>query len=865
MSAARTLIRFPGRGRSTPPPPASVAVDAGDVAYRHHHLYVNGEGTWAVFVLGEVDAVNRPPHVLEALVEAQAHRWAALAGRRVRLWGLPLAFPHVAFVERMHSEFPDHARGDAGRAAQFEEMQERKAAFARLIGARQLVPVLAVQVTAGQTPREYLPLLLRAERCPDRLGVIEAARQELRQITASVARPGWGARPVSEAGLTWALRVSRTPGFPAPSARLDRWDAFTEAAGFGDAPRVTAAEFGPHVTVRGIRDGREVTRYATTLRVDDIESGRDTDDVVPWLAWLDSLGPTGDDDSGWRVQWAADFRMVGGREQRRKAAWRLKLTREIARHYDDHGADEDRQIARAADRAEDIVDEVAGKPHVAVRGVGHVTVTVSAETIDGLQTAVESVIDAAAEEQGMTLVQGGGQWADYRRSIVGNHWDSVGHELPLPAPFLAAGVPNLSAAAGDAAGFMCGPIAGSNSVYVFNALDGPRHGKAGVGVINGAQGAGKTTTAVAIAADLVDSGVPGVAFSPDGMITQIARARNIAPHYRGIPLTQVRTPGVAMPSLMIPDPPRLPGPSDEERRAEVDAATAVRVRYERDVLTAVLPGVMQRSDAGHGMAIEEAVAASGGAYGVSPWVHVAWLERQTSQTARDAARMLRARAAQPAGRLVFPDPSADDTDRHVRAVLESDALFTCLTTPGIVLPQTPVREDWTDEEWESIPVLMSGLRLATRALFSTRERGWFVADELDIATGGVGAFSSFVRLLIYDVRRYNKWAALVTKSMSTLRALDEDVTSLLGWVMQGRVGDDVGAASAMRLLGEHVDPGVRHELLTLADGEWFIRGWDGRVRRVPFDQAWWQEDLIRHTYTKPEEARPRLATAIRSW
>lgn len=882
MSAAPTLTtRRTGRGRSLLSRTRSVAdaavagavepdIDTGDVEYRNAHLLVNPEGTWAYYVLGEIDWHNRPQAEREGHIRNQIQRFGDLTGMLHRMWGLPLQFPIDEFRARMVADHPDAPDAPVDGASNFEDQLDRKTEYIRAMDARYLVQVLAVRVSTTRVAREHLPLLLSEDRAPDRLGTVEEVRKKLRTVTRSMSRAGFTADPVTESGLAWVLRSTRGPGLPAPPARLNRWAAHDHMHGFDEAVTATAPENGTHTTLNAIRGGRNVTSYVTVLRCRDTPEEINTEERYPWLAWFDSIGPSSDDEGAWLVQWAYTMHVRPAKEVASELAWHRRLIGSVAKHYGEHGNDEDDQhMARLRDHAADAVDETThGRGNSTARAAGQLFVVVSAESPTVLQDAVETVIDAAAREQDILLSHVHGQWADYRRTIAGNVWDIHGHDLHLPVAYLASGVPNVTPQAGDPTGFVTGIPVGTNTVHVFNPLHGRRNGQPGVGVLAAKQGSGKTATAVAMADDLCQAGIKGVAFSPDAQIAQILGAR----HYQGgrgkvIPLTRVTTPGVAMPSLMVPVPTRDPKETEEEYDGRVADATASRMKYERDILTALLPGDMQRAGIGVSAEIQKAVAASEGQYGVSPWEHVAALRKAKSQVAHDVADQLESQALLPSGRLVFPD-KRDDADvalARIRDLMETDALFTCVTAPGLDLPQTPDRSTWSDDNYESIPVIMSGLRLSSLSLFSDRNPGWYIADEVDIATGGATQFRTFLMQLIYDIRRFDKWAGLLVKSMSTLEGLDPKVASLLGWAGIGRMGAD-GAEACIPVLGADVDPTeIITEVPHLDDGEWYWRGWDGRVRRIPFDQSWWHPDVIKYTDTKHGTRPERLAATIKSW
>ena len=56
--------------------------------YGHKHLYVTHDGTWASFVLGEVDWQYQPADRRRTIRSAQNHRWSELEGFRIRFRAL---------------------------------------------------------------------------------------------------------------------------------------------------------------------------------------------------------------------------------------------------------------------------------------------------------------------------------------------------------------------------------------------------------------------------------------------------------------------------------------------------------------------------------------------------------------------------------------------------------------------------------------------------------------------------------------------------------------------------------------------------------------------------------------------------------
>ena len=80
--------------------------------------------------------------------------------------------------------------------------------------------------------------------------------------------------------------------------------------------------------------------------------------------------------------------------------------------------------------------------------------------------------------------------------------------------------------------------------------------------------------------------------------------------------------------------------------------------------------------------------------------------------------------------------------------------------------------------------------------------------------------------------------------------LNRQIANLIGAAMVGRM--EVGAArAALPFLGLAEDSGYEQVIASLQTGEYVIRDWRGRVRKVVIDRAWWDAELRAALDTNP--------------
>ena len=427
-----------------------------------------------------------------------------------------------------------------------------------------------------------------------------------------------------------------------------------------------------------------------------------------------------------------------------------------------------------------------------------------------------------------------------------------GHITQMPAYFLASGVPNATSTAGDPTGLLLGGIAGSHDVFLFDTHGGARRNKSNLLAIGGDPGCGKSATAGLLADWCATRGIGTVVYDPSGPLARLCDLPHLAADARHLSLTGGFK-GVLVPHLMVLDPRREDYGDAGEYAAAVAEAKAERMELAIDSFRDLLPYTMVSGDRTGAIqgTIEAAVTDVGGDYGTDPWAIVDRLEHLGETGAMIAAR-LRARAQLKDGALIFPDPHRDVDDEPGKRLTASAAL-TVITMEGLTLPpkDQPDRALWSRQALLSVPILNLGSRFAMRAIYADRKPKAVLLDELGISTGGAGSFSSFAVRAAFDSRKWNALVGLIFQNPNTLMNLDAQITNLAGSAFIGRM-DDTAARAGLPLLRLREDCGYHHVITRLEPGEFLIRDWHNRVRKVRIDRDWWHPDLCDALDTNPE-------------
>lgn len=815
--------------------------------YAHRHLLVTPEGLWAFYRLEGVDWPMQTPAARQAVIADQTFRLADLTGKRIWIRGLSNPFPHQAYARRLYEDNPDRLP-DVPGARTFADVIDAAQRHTIALDARRPVAILGVLVSDYVVHAEHLPLLLGTAPLAQNMGEIARVRRDLAEVTAAVRRAGFGAQPLSAKALRWVIHASVGLGAPVPPALLGGdpkgWSD-DGVPGFTNPVYPTEAPYAPTTVLRTMRASVQHTAHVAVLHADAFDE-RDTDnpDLLPFLAWTQTLDHL--------VEYCAVFDVLPGRTLKGAAELDRRRAKNIAAHHEEHDDDPPAAVLRGIERARAVEDEVAnGSREVACRLRGVVMLAVTGpDEATTLQTAADVSV-AAAQEQGMHLVHDYGQYDSYRAFIPGEVCPMSGHITQMPAYFAASGVPNATSSAGDPTGFPLGSIAGSHDVFLFDTHGGARRNKSNLVAIGGDPGCGKSSTAAALAEWCAVRGIRTVGYDPSGPWARLCDLPHLAGHARHLSLTGGYK-GILVPHLMVLDPRREDYDDPGSFTAAMEEARAERMELAIDSFRDLLPYSMVTGDRTGAIqgSIETAVTDLGGDYGINPWAIVDRLER-AGDTGRLIADRLKARALLKDGALVFPERHRDVDDDPGKRLMEQAAL-TVITMEGLTLPpkDQPDRSLWSRQALASVPILNLGSRFAMRTIYADRKPKAVLLDELGISTGGAGSFSSFAVRSAFDSRKWNALVGLVFQNPNTLMALDAQIGNLAGAAFIGRM-DDTAARAGLPLLRLRDDSGYHHAITALAPGEFLVRDWLGRARKVYVDRSWWDPHLFAALDTTP--------------
>lgn len=795
----------------------------------HRNLLVTTDGTWAWYALDPAQWAYRSTAEREGLLAVATLRWADLAGHRLHLRITNHPVPHYVWAQRLDKNSPRRLPNTPGAEtwAGYLGAAQQQIAAARL---EDPAVYLGVRLTTKQVKDEDLPRLFDSH-VTDLPGELGKVRKTLRRVTESVRKDGFGARPVSARGLGWLMHTSVALGAPvsvnALASNAAEWtgddlDAFTAPV------RVTAEPFAKTVQVRALRDGREHTHHAAVLTASRM-GARDTLNpaLAPWLSYAQRLP--------FPVEFSAILTVVEGKDMIGKATYDRRRAENIKGHYEEHSERPPGEVERAIDDASRIEDEVtSGTREVAVRVLGAIRVAVFGTTEDDTLSTVAEFTEAYARDQRIEWSHPYAQWAHYREFIPGEeHTEHRGFVRVMPASYLATAVPNASTGLGDGVGpYMGQVIGGGRRAYMLDPQWGPRHNRSGLVALCGGLGSGKSATAGAILESSVRRGHRTICFDPSGPLANLTRLPHLAPYSRHIELSGAE-PGILNPYLLVPEPRRQDFDTESQWRAALREADAERRDLMYDTAIMLMPPQIVDSAPGVTAAVETAVNACGGSFGLNPWRVVAFLEQQAGENGKVAAERLRQAAQMKGGALIFPED-------HVRDTPDSDLpneVFTVVTMKGLTTPpaNTP-REHWNRQERMAVPVLHLASRFASRAMYVDQDSPkTIITDEGGIISAGGSSFRSFLLRGSRDSRKHNTFFGLLMQNPSDAEQVSPEIANLLGMAMVGRTEDAASARASLRLLGVPEGHGYETVATRLETGQFLVRDWQGRVEKVHID------------------------------
>ena len=278
-----------------------------------------------------------------------------------------------------------------------------------------------------------------------------------------------------------------------------------------------------------------------------------------------------------------------------------------------------------------------------------------------------------------------------------------------------------------------------------------------------------------------------------------------------------------------------------------------------DVLRDLLPPAMIAHDSGGRIAagLDRAVNHVGGHYGADPWEVVDQLRQSSDENVRYAAEALTDAAQMKHGSLMFPAPHRDVDDAIVENALES-ATLTIITMKGLTLPpkDNPNRSEWDRNQRAALPLLKLGSRLANRVMYADKAQKAIAHDEAGISTAGGSSMGGSITRSGFDSRKWNALIVVAAQNPSTLADLNREFENLVGSAWIGRM-DRKAATAALPLLRLEGNQGHEFTIADLEQGEFLVRDWLARVRKVRVDRGWWDKELLAALDTNPHGENTR--------
>jgi hypothetical protein len=620
--------------------------------------------------------------------------------------------------------------------------------------------------------------------------------------------------------LEWLLARSFALGCPVPvpdplassSAVLDS-DDLDE---FSSSVHWSADPLAPTVQVTASLGSRQVTRHVCILTVGRISDIAIPEEHEPWMAKVDRLGLG--------VEWS--FRVTPqSPEQTSKEMTSLanRIDAQMTHWRVDHGKRPPKQLARQADRAAEVEDEMRREfTGLSARTKGWYRLAVSGDTEHEAIENAQRVIDLYAPQ--ITIVRPLGQYQLAREFVPGEPVASVAHARKFPVLKVAAGVPAITAEVGDNRGFHIGETQGLTSRAVcFDPWYLPEVMEtSGLVPIVGTPGSGKSTLMGLIIAKSVLSGVRGVGMDPSGRLQKLFQLPELAPLTRSVDVLGGH-PGSLSPYGVVPEPNRelvrLDCAAGDDFVEKLELARAAAVATRRDlaygVLRWCLPLSMSRNDL-----IQRRLRAAvmkAPALRTSSARMVIDVLRTGDNTDLEIVRELDAARQRELGRLFFSTETQSREDRD-RLSGRGPVRFELFNLKGLQVPdeaKVPM-EDWRPDELLARPIMTlaswSALNLVYRG--DPHERKLFTLDEAHEVTEGSGAGRALVYKLSSDSRKNNCATLVSTQNASVV--LGTNINNFVGAAFVGRTQSDDAQRDALKLLGKPEGVGYEEILAGLS-------------------------------------------------
>lgn len=838
--------RKPKGKRAAPPPPSlqqdPLALSRG--AGVTDNIAVQADGTYAWFRLGHVRWSFLTPGERTALIAAQQIRLADLAPRRIHLRRTSHPFAAWLWAEEL-DRATQHPLIPPPGAPTWNTYLDGAQRRMQQLGASSSSCYWGVRITSKRLTAEQLERVTRPGH-HDSDETCTKFSEELDKVTRIMRGEGFRATAVSARSL--ALLVQSSVGLGTPVApellagEADEWSG-ADFQGFTQSVYASADALDPTVEVRTLRKGKEYVAHVGVLSLERMEGRPRTPSggLLPWL----SAG----DDLPFDVEWSCRFDVLPGEALKKSAEVTQTRAESLHQHHEEHNHRPPLATKRAIASAERITDEVTtGSKENAARVIGTFHCAVTGPDRATVLDRIADLTSMYAKDQRATLSHTYSQYALYRQFIPGEPRTILGFDKQIPVYFLARAVPNAWTVLGDKRGPYLGMS--KHSAVNFDPCYGPMHpvlNASGMSVLCAGLGGGKSALAGVIVEAAVRSGRQALVNDPSGALGRaLANMPALKPFTSIVELSSAEA-GTLVPHNMVWEPRREDFTDHQEYGEAIREAEGERMDLLTDALTGFLPATMLEERGVH-KAIETAVAAAGGKFGLNPWVVVKALLRG-GEIERGVGEYLENVSTMKGVALVFPE----DRDSHYVESKDyiSDSLLTVFTMRGITPGDPHVdRKHWSRAQRMAAPILHLSSNYAMRFMQSSQKPKVIVNDEVGILGEDASAYSAMLVRGNRDSRKFNTFFGQLTQNPDDMLRLTSQISNLIGTAFIGRMKDYDSAAAGLALAMVPTGIGYEKTLLNVEPGSFLMRDYDGNVEVVDVDLGW-RPDLAEALNTTP--------------
>jgi hypothetical protein len=684
----------------------------------------------------------------------------------------------------------------------------------------------------------------------------QAVAEQLDEVGRYMAGPGMHARPATQGEVEWLTRRSVALGCPTPAGRpeLDGpWEQadLAELAGTADWTVEPFARTVKVVADIGWPETRPVTRYVSVLTVGRMPDVWDAN--PPWLSLCDKLG--------FPVEMSVRVNVLSEKTVLRDVQKALDRVKHQVAHHEEHDSTPKRSLARAADQALLIQDEVErGMNDLSTKTDIWVRFAVSGATETEVKDRCRRVVELYARHQ-ITVAHTTDQYNLAREFIPAEPLSTVAYRRALPVTAVAGGVIQASHEVGHETGIYLGYTAQGAArrpvLWELHRSTEIRE-QSGLTLVGGTLGAGKSALLFMVAYKAAMAGVRTVILDPSGPLARLCDLPEFRANARHIDLLSAR-PGTLSPYRVIPEPLLEHFESHEEWHHAITMAHAARVDLCIDILQSFLPASVA-DDPETFIALSNAAGRVGGFQQMSARTVVDELvgtvgTSRLAEHSRNVGQILDRVSKLPAAQLVMPSGSSLDADEH-----GDDALVTVITMKGLALPKEgQPRREWTSEERMSTALLHLAAWLTQRSVYQRdmNERKLVIVDEVNVLVL-VTSGRLFLQKSARDSRKHNVRSIYSSQGITDI--LGADVGNLVDTVFVGRTDDTAAQQAALKVLGVPSGVGFEEVLAGLSSHERGATGRSGTREFVFSDSEGGCEVVVVDLTSLPEHVQRALDT-----